>query len=98
MKKLVLTVASLVMIASTPVMATTVNQEVQTETPQEDSFKEIPVTEIPEPIVSFVLEHYQGTKITKAFKDEKGQHKIIVSAEEKEDTTLLFDAKGLLVE
>ncbi len=99
MKSVVVTLGSLVMIISASLLAhgenvvCTANEtSIITE-----SYKEIDLSELPSSISEYITENMEGALISKAFKDENGNFKVLVQLEGVE-LTQFFDAEGKPVE
>jgi hypothetical protein len=93
MKKLILSAAivlgSLSMHATT---ATPQSENVQSVNIQ-DGYTEITADEVPAAVKSTIEKSFAGTKLEKAYKNDKGEYKLVISSGEKK-YTFFTDASG----
>ena len=98
MKKLIL-----VSILSTVMMSTyalpTINTEANFTCQQAlQKYEEVKVSELPQPVKDAVAKNFEGATITKAYKSEKGEFKLVISTADGESQTLHANSKGEWIE
>ncbi len=78
---------------------TAVNEEATAQTAQaQDGFSEIAASDLPEAVTEAVKNDYPGLEITKAFKNEENQYKLVVAKEDGATAELYADAEGNWIE
>ncbi|OAB79998.1 hypothetical protein [Cochleicola gelatinilyticus] len=81
----------------TPVKAekpATLKAEVKTEAEVVQDYKEVAVADVPQTVTDAVAKQFAGSKVTKAWLNEKGEYKLEVTAEGKKAQTLYANSKG----
>lgn len=66
---------------------------VQAEAVAQD-FKEIKPSELPKPVLEAVAKEFEGATVSKAYKNEKGEFKLVLATAEKANTTVYANSKG----
>ena len=60
----------------------------------QDDFKEVKVSELPQAITDAVSKDFKDATVTQAYKNAKGEYKIVVSTADGAKRTLLANSKG----
>jgi len=99
MKKVLVAVAMVLGMGSTTVFAQDVQtaQVVATQQAPQDEFVKIEVTELPQTVTDAVAKLGEGTTIKEAFvctKEDGKVFKLVLTAEDGTETTVLFNEKG----
>ncbi|QIE59535.1 hypothetical protein G5B37_08150 [Rasiella rasia] len=61
-------------------------------------YVEVKVSELPQPVKIAVAKDFEGATISKAYKSEKGEFKLVISTEAGESQTLHANSKGEWIE
>ena len=57
-------------------------------------YKEIKVTELPKPVLEAVAKEFEGATVSKAYKNEKGEYKLVLATADKAKQTVYANSKG----
>tara|TARA_R100000306_G_scaffold14034_1_gene16737 strand:- start:18037 stop:18366 length:330 start_codon:yes stop_codon:yes gene_type:complete len=57
-------------------------------------YKEIKATELPKPVLEAVAKEFEGATVSKAYKNEKGEYKIVLATADKAEQTVYANSKG----
>ena len=60
----------------------------------QDDFKEVKVSELPQAVQESVAKDFKGATVSKAYKNAKGEFKLVVSTSDGAKRTLLANSKG----
>lgn len=60
----------------------------------QDDFKEVKVSELPQAVQEAVAKDFKGATVSKAYKNAKGEFKLVVSTADGAKRTLLANSKG----
>ncbi|MCT8339541.1 hypothetical protein MG296_05715 [Flavobacteriaceae bacterium TK19130] len=106
MKKLIfasaLVVGSLTAVNAQDKIAQATSQEQEAETVDQaitelqdiQDFKEIKASELPQPVLESVGKDFEGATVSKAYKNEKGEYKLVLATEKMGEKTVYANAKG----
>ncbi len=64
------------------------------QTPAQDDFKQIKATELQKPVLEAVAKEFEGATVSKAYKNEQGEYKLVLATAEKAEQTVYANSKG----
>jgi len=72
----------------------TMTQAVDAQETVAQDFKEIKATELPKPVLEAVASDFEGATVSKAYKNAKGEYKVVVATADNKQKTLYATADG----
>lgn len=98
MKKVLVALTMILAVGSSVAFAQTVNNAIvaETQVPQEDFVKMDPAN-LPQAVMQTLAKEYEGTSVKEAYEkgtDEAKVYKVIVTAQDGTETTVVLNAKG----
>jgi hypothetical protein len=68
--------------------------EEATQNPTQSDFFEIKADALPQPVQKAVAADFEGATVAKAYKNEKGEFKLVLTTADRKQTTVYANAKG----
>jgi len=81
-------------IAQTSTDEAAMTQTVDAQETVAQDFKEIKATELPKPVLEAVATDFKGATVSKAYKNAKGEYKVVIATADKKEKTLYANADG----
>ena len=93
MKRII--IASAIALCTISTYATaTIDADVVTTQVATQEYAEVSVSDLPQPVKEAVAKEFEGATISKAYKNDKGEYKLIVSTTNEKSKTLHVNSKG----
>lgn len=73
---------------------TTMTQAVDVQETVAQDFKEIKATELPKPVLEAVASDFKGATVSKAYKNAKGEYKVVIATADNKQKTVYANADG----
>ncbi len=81
-------------IAQTSTDEATMTQTVDAQETVAQDFKEVKASEVPKPVLEAVANDHKGATVSKAYKNAKGQYKLVLATADKKEKTVYANSKG----